>query len=72
MLRVEALLSICEPEDLELLHRLLAGETYAQIGEALFMSTNGIKYKLKGLCRQSGTTSRRELVHLLAKYMTTV
>lgn len=72
MLRVEALLSICEPEDLELLHRLLAGETYAQIGEALFMSTNGIKYKLKGLCRQSGTRSRRELVHLLAKYMTTV
>ena len=69
MLRVEALLSSCEPEDLELLHRLLAGETYAQIGEALFMSTNGIKYKLKGLCRQSGTQSRRELVGLLQKYL---
>ena len=69
MLRVEALLSSCEPEDLELLHRVLAGQTYARIAEELFMSTNGIKYKVKGLCRQSGTRSRRELALLLEKYL---
>jgi DNA-binding CsgD family transcriptional regulator len=69
MLRVEALLSSCEPEDLELLHRVLAGQTYARIAEELFMSTNGIKYKVKGLCRQCGTQSRRELALLLEKYL---
>lgn len=69
MLRVEAILSSCHPEDLNILHRVLSGQTYAQIAEALFISVTGIKYKLKGFCRQSGTQSRQELVSLLEKYL---
>lgn len=45
----------------EVLERLLAGETNAGIGEALFISENTVKYHVKNILQKTGCRNRGEL-----------
>lgn len=69
MIRVETLLNACDPSDLTILHGILAGKTYPSLAEELFMSINGVKYKLKNMFSLCGVRSRVEFVDLLKKYI---
>lgn len=69
MIKVETLLNSCDSADLQLLRGILAGKTYAVLAEELFMSTNGIKYKLKNMFQLCGVSARVEFVALLKKYI---
>jgi DNA-binding CsgD family transcriptional regulator len=69
MLKLEKLFNQCERNDLELLRLLLSGLTYSEIAERLYMSTNGIKYKLKGMYELCGVSSRSEFLKLMGKYI---
>lgn len=69
MLQIETLLCNCSESDQKILQQLMIGKTYTQIADALFISITGVKYKVKGFCRQSHTNSRQELVALLQKYL---
>lgn len=69
MMKIEALLNSCDDNDLIILERILDNATYAQIGEELFMSTNGVKYKLKNMFQLCHVSSKSEFQELLSKYL---
>ena len=69
MMRIETLLNSCDKDDFLLLELLLKQMTYAQIAEELFMSTNGVKYKLKNMFQVCRVTTRNDFVQLLNKYL---
>lgn len=69
MLKIETLLNSCDREDFLILERLLNNATYQKIAEELFMSTNGVKYKLKNMFQLCQVSSKSEFVELLNKYI---
>ena len=69
MLRIELLLNSCDRIDLFIIERLLRGATYSTIAEELFMSINGVKYKLKNMFNICQVSTKTELVALLNKYV---
>ncbi|MBQ8804455.1 MAG: hypothetical protein IJZ53_12535 [Tyzzerella sp.] len=71
MIRIEKLLNSCDSEDLLILKRILDNATYSSIAEELFMSTNGVKYKLKNMFNICNVSSKTEFVDLLSKYIKT-
>ena len=68
MLRVESLLNSCDEEDFLLLDNLLNNMTYSQIAETMFMSTNGVKYKINKMFNICQVSSKNQLVALLEKF----
>lgn len=71
MIRVETLLNSCDANDLAIVKGILAGKTYANLAEELFMSTNGVKYKLKNMFQLCNVRSKAEFADLLKKYINT-
>ncbi|MBQ8357687.1 MAG: hypothetical protein IJX39_07775 [Clostridia bacterium] len=69
MMKVEQLLSRCNDEDLLILERLLSGATYGDIAKELYMSENGIKYKLKNMFRLCGVPTRADFIRTFGKYL---
>ncbi len=69
LLGLEQLISSCDEIDLVIIERILENATYSQISDELFMSTNGIKYKLKKMFSACNVSSKSELCELLRKYM---
>lgn len=70
MMRTEKLLNFAEESDRALLDLLLTGKTYAEAAEKLFMSTNGIKYRVKAMLEVCGVKNKAELCALVKKYVT--
>lgn len=66
---VENLLLGCDDLDHGILAGLCAGESYAQISERLYTSSNMISYRVKRMCRLAGCKNKQELVELLAPYL---
>jgi len=69
MIRVEMLLNTCDEVDLQILRAVLAKKTYSAIAEELFMSVNGIKYKLKNMLNICCVGTKTEFLALLQKYI---
>lgn len=53
----------------ELLLLLRDGKTYDEISEKLYISINGVKYKVKNMMELCSAKSKSELVSLLKKYL---
>lgn len=70
MIRVEKLLNMSDKNDYHLIKLLLQGLSHSAVAEKLFMSTNGIKYKLKSMYEVCGVESKAEFVELVGKYIT--
>ncbi|MBQ8836550.1 MAG: substrate-binding domain-containing protein [Clostridia bacterium] len=66
---VEALLLNSDDLDRGILDGILVGETYPSIAERLFTSENVISYRIKRMCKITGTAKKSELVALLAPYL---
>ncbi len=72
LLTLGNLLSSCDTADLEMLPLLAKGLSYEVIAERLYMSANGVKYRVKrliGLCGVCGVSGKKELAHFLSKYI---
>ena len=69
MVKVETLLDSCSEDDLLVIHSLLEQDTYAMIAEKLFLSINGVKYKLKKMFQICGVKSKDEFIEMLSKYL---
>lgn len=69
MLRLEMLLNKCDDADFCIITNLLDGMTYTQISDSIFMSVNGVKYKLKNMFQICRVSSKVEFVELLKKYL---
>ena len=69
MVKVENLLDTCSEDDLLVIQSLLEQDTYAMIAEKLFLSINGVKYKLKKMFQICGVDSKAEFIELLGKYL---
>lgn len=69
MLKVERLFNNCDIDDLLLLERVLSGKKYADIAKELFMSENGIKYRLKNMFKICEKNSKKEFITMLKKYI---
>ncbi len=65
MLLLEGLLNTGDEIDMDLLQRLMAGESYATISQACFMSEGTVKYRIRKMCRQCGLQDKKELLELL-------
>ncbi|MBQ9736328.1 MAG: LacI family DNA-binding transcriptional regulator [Clostridia bacterium] len=71
MIKLEALLRTADENDLLILSRLIRGESYEKVAEAVFLSVGGIKYKLSRLCTACGFASKSEMLALFGKYSLT-
>lgn len=71
MIKLEAFLQNADETDRAILSRLLRGESYAQVADAVFLSVGGIKYKLSRLCSVCDFASKEEMLFLLGKYKIT-
>ena len=69
MLRIEKLLNISDKTDIQIIKFVMSGLTYSEIADKLYMSTNGIKYKLKSMYEICGANSKNEFVDLIKKYI---
>ncbi len=69
MLKIETMLNACTSDDLLIIKRVLEGKVYSDIADELYMSANGIKYKLKNMFKQCGAASKNEFVNILSKYI---
>lgn len=66
---IEALLLGCDDLDKGILEGILDGETYPSIAEKLYTSENVISYRIKRMCKVTGTAKKSELVALLSPYL---
>ena len=66
---VEGLLLNCDELDRGILKGILDGETYPSIAEKLYTSENVISYRIKRMCKITGTNKKSELVTLLEPYL---
>lgn len=69
MIKIEKLLNACDKTDRNLLQCILDGVPYSEIAEKLYMSTNSIKYKLKGMYDICSVNSKAEFMELINKYI---
>lgn len=69
MFRVETLLNSCDKNDLQIIECLLSNMTYTEISDKMFISLNGLKYRLKHMFQACQVTSKTELLELLKKYL---
>ena len=68
MLTLETLLTMTNKTDERILRMLCQGFSYDQISEKLFMSVNGIKYRLNKLMDVCGVQERSELLKLYLSF----
>ena len=66
---LENLFSILNETDEKILRLLVQGASYERIAQELFMSVNGIKYRLNKLLESSGIKDRRELLKIYRQYL---
>ncbi|MBQ7246703.1 MAG: hypothetical protein IJS22_01235 [Lachnospiraceae bacterium] len=69
MIRIESLLNSGSPEDELIIRGIMAGKTYQTLADELFMSTNGVKYRLKAMFNRCNVRYRSEFEALLRKYI---
>lgn len=70
MIRVESMLNSCSGQDLRLIEMVLENSTYQRISDELFISTNGVKYKLKNMFEVLNVKTKREFIDMLKRYIT--
>ncbi len=69
LLTLGNLLSSCDTADLKMLPLLVRGLSYEAIAERLYMSANGVKYRVKRLIELCGVSGKKEFSRFLSKYM---
>lgn len=69
MIRIERLLNSCTPDDLLIINRILSNVSYPSIAEEFYLSTRGLKYKLRKMYQLCNTNSKTEFIDLLKKYI---
>lgn len=69
MIRIEKLLSYCDDVDFKILKFLTKNYTYQAIASELFMSENGIKYKLKNMFDILKVKSKTEFLEIFNHYI---
>lgn len=65
LVKIEKLFENCEESDYDIITSLVCGNSYEQTADKVFMTVNGIKYRLDKLCRICGFENRKELVSIL-------
>lgn len=69
MIKIEKLLNACDKTDKSLLKFVSDGASYSEIADKLYMSTNTIKYKMKGMYEICGVDSKSSFLELIRKYI---
>ncbi len=69
MIKTEKLLSYCDDVDFKILKLLMKDFTYGAIASELFMSENGIKYKLKNMFDILKVKSKSEFIEIFNRYI---
>ena len=65
--RSAALIEPLSPQELKVLHKLCAGQTYAGMAEALVVSINTIKTQVSSIYRKLGVNRRTEAMTVAAQ-----
>ncbi len=68
LLTLERLFNACDSTDLAILSLIVKDKAYEDIAETLFMSVNGIKYRLKRLAGICGASGKKDITSLLKSY----
>lgn len=69
LVRLEKCLASCDIIDARLIKGIIAGTTYPQLAEELYIADGTLRYRLERIFRVLGISSRKELTALLSKYM---
>lgn len=69
MLKIETLFNTCSLDDLYLIEGVLKNMTYSDMSNMLFISENGIKYRLKNMFKICDVYSKKEFITMLKKYI---
>lgn len=62
LVKRELVFEQCDRNDLTALKMLSEGKSYEETAESVFMTVNGLKYRLDKICRTCGFSDRRELI----------
>lgn len=68
MTNLENLLKNCDDIDLDILRCIINDETYDEIAEKFYLSTNGVKYKAKNMMELCGVKSKKDFIATVKKY----
>ncbi len=66
---LEKCLASCDIIDARLIKGILAGTTYSQLAEELFIADGTLRYRIERIFREFRISSRKELVEIFSKYM---
>lgn len=69
IIRIERFFRKCDPVDLGILQGCADGLTYSDIAQSCFISVSAVKYRVKNLCGHAGVANSRQLLSLLAPYL---
>ncbi len=65
---LENMLVKCDDLDMSILHRITDGTPYEQIAEMENLAINTVKYRIHIMLKNGGVSSKKKLLHLIAKY----
>ncbi len=68
LISIEKILENVTDTDWIILNNIINGRSYESAAQELFMSTNGIKYRLNKLLNLSGIKNRKELLRIINTY----
>lgn len=68
LISIEKIFENIDDIDITILNDILNGKSYESIAQALFMSTNGIKYRISKLLNSSGIKNRKDFLRIVCKY----
>lgn len=72
LISIEKILENITDTDLIILNDILNGKSYEAIGQELFMSTNGVKYRLNKLLSQSEISGRKNFIKIFYRYFDSI
>lgn len=69
MMKIEFLLNSLDESDRKIFDLLCKKDSYSAIAEKLYMSVNGVKYKVQKMFSILGVTTRRDFSEIIDKYI---
>lgn len=70
VMRIENCLANCDALDLQIVHLMLRGDSYESMAEQLYISRNGVKYRIKQIFTAANVQSRKDFEGLFQEYFT--
>ena len=67
LLKIEALLNICDNLDMQIIKLLIEGNNYAVIADKIFLTKESVKYRIKKYIKICKVNTKKEFIALISE-----